>query len=54
VVNKVILENPDKVAELLEKPKLIGWFVGQIMKETDGKANPANVNTILKDKLNLG
>jgi aspartyl-tRNA(Asn)/glutamyl-tRNA(Gln) amidotransferase subunit B len=54
VVNKVILENPDKVAELLEKPKLIGWFVGQIMKETDGKANPATVNTILKDKLNLG
>ena len=54
VVNKVILENPDKVSELLEKPKLIGWFVGQIMKETNGKANPATVNTILKDKLNLG
>jgi aspartyl-tRNA(Asn)/glutamyl-tRNA(Gln) amidotransferase subunit B len=54
VVDKVILENPDKVAELLEKPKLIGWFVGQIMKETAGKANPANVNKILRDKLKLG
>ena len=54
VVDMVILDNPDKVAELSEKPKLIGWFVGQVMKETAGKANPANVNKILKDKLELG
>ena len=36
-----------------EKPQAIGWFVGQVMKETGGKANPAAVNEILKAKLGL-
>ena len=34
-----------------EKPQAIGWFVGQVMKETGGKANPGVVNQILKAKL---
>ncbi|MCG8371874.1 MAG: Asp-tRNA(Asn)/Glu-tRNA(Gln) amidotransferase subunit GatB [Proteobacteria bacterium] len=52
VVDKVIEANPDQVAEYRAgKEKLIGFFVGQVMKETRGQANPAQVNTILKDRL---
>ena len=40
-------------AAVAEKPQAIGWFVGQIMKATGGKANPAAVNDILKAKLGL-
>ncbi|NWG47518.1 MAG: Asp-tRNA(Asn)/Glu-tRNA(Gln) amidotransferase subunit GatB [Alphaproteobacteria bacterium] len=50
-VEAIISANPDKVAEYREKPKLMGWFVGQVMKETGGKANPQAVNEILKRKL---
>jgi aspartyl-tRNA(Asn)/glutamyl-tRNA(Gln) amidotransferase subunit B len=52
IVDQVIAENPDKVAEYRGgKDKLIGWFVGQVMKATQGKANPGMVNQLLKDKL---
>ena len=52
VVDKVIAANPDQVAEYRGgKDKLIGYFVGQVMKETRGQANPGQVNRILKDKL---
>jgi aspartyl-tRNA(Asn)/glutamyl-tRNA(Gln) amidotransferase subunit B len=52
VVDKVIAANPDQVAEYRAgKDKLIGFFVGQVMKETRGQANPGQVNQILKDKL---
>ena len=52
VVDKVIAANPDQVAEYRGgKDKLIGYFVGQVMKETRGQANPGQVNQILKDKL---
>jgi aspartyl-tRNA(Asn)/glutamyl-tRNA(Gln) amidotransferase subunit B len=52
VVNKVIEANPGQVAEYKAgKEKLIGFFVGQVMKETGGQANPGQVNKILKDKL---
>jgi len=50
-VDAVLAANPDKIAEYRQKPKLISWFVGQVMKETGGKANPAAVNDILKKKL---
>jgi aspartyl-tRNA(Asn)/glutamyl-tRNA(Gln) amidotransferase subunit B len=50
-VDAVLAANPDKIAEYRQKPKLISWFVGQVMKETGGKANPAAVNEILKKKL---
>jgi len=53
IVDKVIEANPGQVAEYKAgKDKLIGFFVGQVMKETGGKANPGQVNAILKDKLN--
>ena len=45
--------NIDKVAEAREKPKLIGWFVGQVMKESQGKANPATVNNLVKKKIGI-
>ncbi|MFP4004505.1 MAG: Asp-tRNA(Asn)/Glu-tRNA(Gln) amidotransferase subunit GatB [Alphaproteobacteria bacterium] len=50
-VDEVIAANPDKVAEYAEKPKVLGWFVGQVMKATGGKANPQAVNEMLRRKL---
>ncbi len=52
-VDAVIAANPDKVEEVKAKPKLAGWFTGQVMKQTGGKANPAAVNAILKNRLAL-
>ena len=52
-VDALIAANPDKAAAVKDKPQAIGWFVGQVMKETGGKANPAAVNEILKAKLGL-
>jgi aspartyl-tRNA(Asn)/glutamyl-tRNA(Gln) amidotransferase subunit B len=52
-VDAVIAANPAKVEEVKAKPKLAGWFTGQVMKQTGGKANPQTVNAILKRKLNL-
>jgi aspartyl-tRNA(Asn)/glutamyl-tRNA(Gln) amidotransferase subunit B len=53
VIDEVIAANPDKVAQAIAKPTLAGWFVGQIMKASGGKANPAVVNEILKKKLGI-
>ena len=51
-IDKVIAANPDKVAEFQGgKDKVLGWFVGQIMQATKGKANPQMVNQLLRDKL---
>ncbi len=52
-VDDIIAANPDKAAAVAEKPQALGWFVGQVMKATGGKANPAAVNDILKAKLGL-
>jgi aspartyl-tRNA(Asn)/glutamyl-tRNA(Gln) amidotransferase subunit B len=52
-VDEVIAANPDKVEQAKAKPKLAGWFVGQVMKVTGGKANPQAVNAILKRRLDL-
>jgi aspartyl-tRNA(Asn)/glutamyl-tRNA(Gln) amidotransferase subunit B len=52
-VDEIIAANPDKAAAVAEKPQAIGWFVGQVMKATGGKANPAAVNDILKAKLGI-
>ncbi|WP_370338310.1 Asp-tRNA(Asn)/Glu-tRNA(Gln) amidotransferase subunit GatB [Parvularcula marina] len=52
-VDAVIAANPDQVAKVKDKPKTLGWFVGQVMKETGGKANPQAVNEILKAKLGV-
>lgn len=52
-VDEVIKSNPDKVAQAKEKPTLAGWFVGQVMKKTGGKANPQVVNELVKAKLGI-
>ena len=52
-IDELIAANPDKVAEVKEKPKMFGWWVGQTMKATGGKANPAVVNDLLKAKLGV-
>ena len=44
VVDEIIAKNPDKVADAKSNPKAIGWFVGQVMKASGGKANPQAVN----------
>ncbi len=50
-VDKVIAENPAQVEKARENPKLAGWFVGQVMKATGGKANPKAVNELVAKKL---
>ena len=51
IVSRLVAANPDKAAAVKAKPQAVGWFVGQVMKETGGKANPATVNAILQAKL---
>ena len=52
VIDEVIAANPDNVAAYKAgKVALMGWFVGQVMKASKGKANPAMVNELLRKKL---
>ncbi|MDP1865433.1 MAG: Asp-tRNA(Asn)/Glu-tRNA(Gln) amidotransferase subunit GatB [Bradyrhizobium sp.] len=53
VVDEIIAANPDKVAQARARPQLAGWFVGQVMKSSGGKANPQTVNDLLKSKLGI-
>jgi aspartyl-tRNA(Asn)/glutamyl-tRNA(Gln) amidotransferase subunit B len=51
-IGQVMADNPGKVEEYRGgKDKLIGWFVGQVMKQTGGKANPGKLNELLQKKL---
>ena len=52
-VDEIIAANPDKVEQAKAKPTLAGWFVGQVMKATGGKANPQAVNDLVKAKLGI-
>jgi aspartyl-tRNA(Asn)/glutamyl-tRNA(Gln) amidotransferase subunit B len=52
-VDEIIATNADKAEQAKLKPNLLGWFVGQVMKSSGGKANPAAVNEILKKKLGI-
>ena len=52
-VDAVIAENPAQVEKARANPKLAGWFVGQVMKATGGKANPQAVDALVKQKLGL-
>jgi aspartyl-tRNA(Asn)/glutamyl-tRNA(Gln) amidotransferase subunit B len=52
-VDDIIAANPDKVEQVKAKPTMLGWFVGQVMKATGGKANPAAVSDMLKGKLGI-
>jgi aspartyl-tRNA(Asn)/glutamyl-tRNA(Gln) amidotransferase subunit B len=51
LVDEIVANNPDKVADAQANPKAIGWFVGQVMKASGGKANPQTVNALLKKRL---
>jgi aspartyl-tRNA(Asn)/glutamyl-tRNA(Gln) amidotransferase subunit B len=53
-VDDIIAANPDKVQQAREKPTLAGWFVGQVMKATGGKAAPQTVQDLVKAKLGIG
>ena len=53
IIDDLIAGNPGQAASVVEKPQAIGWFVGQVMKATGGKANPGAVNQLLKAKLGL-
>lgn len=53
IIDEIIAGNPKQVEGVKEKPQLVGWFVGQVMKQTQGKADPKVVNGILKEKLGL-
>uniref|UniRef100_UPI003B51AA25 Asp-tRNA(Asn)/Glu-tRNA(Gln) amidotransferase subunit GatB n=1 Tax=Roseovarius indicus TaxID=540747 RepID=UPI003B51AA25 len=52
-VDQIIADNPSQVEKAQSNPKLAGWFVGQVMKATGGKANPKAVNEIVQQKLGL-
>jgi len=52
-VAEIIAANPDQVAKARQNPRLAGWFVGQVLKATGGKANPATVNALVAQKLGL-
>ncbi|CAN2532799.1 Aspartyl/glutamyl-tRNA(Asn/Gln)+amidotransferase+subunit+B [Methylocapsa aurea] len=52
-IDEIIAANPDKVAQAKAKPTMLGWFVGQVMKATGGKANPQAVNELLKSRLGV-
>ncbi len=51
IAAEIIAANPDQVAKLRDNPKVFGWFVGQVMKATQGQANPQLVNEVLKSAL---
>ena len=49
----MIVANPDKVEQAKAKPGMLGWFVGQVMKATGGKANPQAASDVLKSRLGI-
>jgi aspartyl-tRNA(Asn)/glutamyl-tRNA(Gln) amidotransferase subunit B len=53
IVERLIAANPGQAEAVKAKPQAIGWFVGQVMRETGGKANPATVNQLLRSKLSV-
>jgi aspartyl-tRNA(Asn)/glutamyl-tRNA(Gln) amidotransferase subunit B len=53
VIDEIVAKNPDKLADAKSNPKAIGWFVGQVMKVSGGKANPQAVNELLRQKLGV-
>jgi aspartyl-tRNA(Asn)/glutamyl-tRNA(Gln) amidotransferase subunit B len=53
LVDDIVARNPDKVGDAKTNPKAVGWFVGQVMKASGGKANPQAVNDLLKKRLGV-
>ena len=52
-VDEIIAANPEQVEKAKANPKLAGWFTGQVIKASGGKANPATVNALVAAKLGL-
>jgi aspartyl-tRNA(Asn)/glutamyl-tRNA(Gln) amidotransferase subunit B len=52
-IDVLFLQNPDKVEQAKAKPQMLGWFVGQVMKRLEGKANPQLVSDMLKSKIGI-
>ncbi len=52
-VDEIVAANPEKAEAARAKPNMLGWFVGQVMKSTGGKANPQSVNELLRKKLEI-
>ena len=53
LVDNIIAKNLDKVGDAKTNPKAVGWFVGQVMKASGGKANPQAINDLLKKRLGV-
>jgi len=53
MIDRLIAANPGQAEAVRDKPQALGWFVGQVMRETGGKANPASVNALLRAKLGV-
>jgi aspartyl-tRNA(Asn)/glutamyl-tRNA(Gln) amidotransferase subunit B len=53
LVDEIIAKNPDKVEQVKAKPNVLGWFVGQVMKASGGKANPQAVNALVKKRIGI-
>ena len=53
IVDEMIAANAEKAEQAKAKPAMLGWFVGQVMKASGGKANPQAVNALLKAKLGI-
>jgi aspartyl-tRNA(Asn)/glutamyl-tRNA(Gln) amidotransferase subunit B len=53
LVDDIVGKNPDKLADAKKNPKAVGWFVGQVMKASGGKANPQAVNDLLRKKIGV-
>jgi aspartyl-tRNA(Asn)/glutamyl-tRNA(Gln) amidotransferase subunit B len=51
IVDEIVGNNPDKVADAKANPKAVGWFVGQVMKASGGRANPQTVNELLRKRI---
>jgi aspartyl-tRNA(Asn)/glutamyl-tRNA(Gln) amidotransferase subunit B len=52
-IDTIVAAAPDKAAQAKAKPAMLGWFVGQVMKQTGGRANPQTVNDLLRQKLGI-
>jgi aspartyl-tRNA(Asn)/glutamyl-tRNA(Gln) amidotransferase subunit B len=53
LIEEIVANNPDKTEQVKTKPNLLGWFVGQVMKASGGKANPQAVNDLLKKRIGI-
>jgi aspartyl-tRNA(Asn)/glutamyl-tRNA(Gln) amidotransferase subunit B len=53
LVDDIVAKNPDKAEQARAKPAMLGWFVGQVIKASGGKANPQAVNDLLRTKLGI-